>query len=322
MAFSAPWDITKQAFKEWWEANVSRMASSLAYYTVFSIAPLLVIATAIAGAVFGAEAARREVSAQLAGLFGPAAATLVEQAVQNAARNESSGAMATLLSVVLLVFGASNVFSALQDSLNTIWGVRPKPGLGVWNTIRIRLLSFGMVVGIGFLLLVSLIISAALSALSEYFSGGGAELWWQIANLLVSLAVFSLVFAMVYRFLPDVRIGWGEVWVGAAITAVLFSLGKTLIGLYLGHSSVASVYGAAGSLVVLLLWVYYSSQILFLGAEFTQAYARRRGRRIRVDPHAVPLTESERCQQGIPHEETVKAAVREAEKKPAGRATV
>jgi membrane protein len=191
------------------------------------------------------------------------------------------------------------VFAALQDSLNTIWEVRPKPDLGWGYTIRIRLFSFAMVIVIAFLLLVSLIVSAALSALGGYL-GGDAPVW-QWLNLAISIVVFTLLFAMMYRFLPDVKVGWHDVWIGAAITALLFSLGKFLIGLYIGRSSLASVYGAAGSLVALLVWVYYSAQIVFLGAEFTQVYARRSGRRIEPSDHAEALPERQREREGLTH---------------------
>jgi len=310
MSLKSAWNITKETFSEWNSANVSRLASSLAYYTVFSITPLLVIAIAVAGAIFGTDVAQREVSAQLDGLLGPTAATAVEGMVRSASSHPSGGILATIVGAALLIYGAAGVFTALQDSLNTIWGVKPKPGLSFWHTVKLRLFSFGMVIGMGFLLLVSLVVSAGLSALNRYLRGGAVtEVFWQVVNLLVSLGVFGLVFAMVFKFLPDVRLSWQDVSIGAVITAVLFSVGKTLIGLYLGHSSVASVYGAAGSLVLLLLWVYYSAQILFLGAEFTRVYAeRRRHRPVTAEKHAVALTEDDRCKQGIPHPETVEAA--------------
>lgn len=313
------WIVFRRAVGEWWEDNVSRLAASLAYYTVFSIAPLLVIAIAIAGAVFGAEAARNEVSTQLRGLLGPAGAGLVEMTVENASRDETGGALAGILGVLVLVWGATNVFTSLQDSLNTIWGVKPRPDLGLWNTIRIRFLSFGMVLGFAFLLLVSLLVSAALSALERYLDGVEFELAWRAVNIAISIGVFSLLFAMIFKFLPDVKVGWRDVAIGAVATAVLFSIGKTLIGLYLGHSTVGSVYGAAGSLVILLLWVYYSAQVLFLGAEFTQVYARRHGRHIEPDAHAVAITEDERARQGIPRSETVQDAMEAKETAAAGR---
>jgi membrane protein len=319
IAPSELWSVLKRAAAEWWDDNVSRLASSLAYYTVFSIAPLLVIAIAISGAVFGAEAAQNEVSSQLRGLLGPAGAEVVELTVKNAGQNQASGALASILGILVLAWGATNVFISLQDSLNTIWGVKPRPDIGLWNTVRIRFLSFGMVLGFAFLLLVSLLVSAALSALERYFDGARYELVWQGLNTAISIGVFSLLFAMIFKFLPDVKVGWRDVAIGAVATAALFSIGKTLIGLYLGHSSVGSVYGAAGSLVILLLWVYYSAQVLFFGAEFTQVYARRHGRHIAPDSHAVAITEDELARQGIPRPETVQDAVEAKENAAAGR---
>jgi membrane protein len=309
------WTLVRTTFNRWLDDNVSRLAASLAYYTAFSIAPLLVIAIAVAGAVFGPEAARNEVSRQLRDLLGPAAAEAVELAVRNAAVSRTHGVVATVIGVVLLIWAATNVFTALQDSLNTIWGVKPRPDLGFWYTLRLRFHSFALVLGIAFLLLVSLVISAGVSALNNAISGGaGQELFWQLVNLGASILVFSAVFAMMFRVLPDVQVRWTDVWIGAALTALLFSVGKTLIGLYLGHSSAASVYGAAGSFVVLLIWVYYSAQILFFGAEFTQVYASHFGHSIRPNSHAIAVSAEERARQGIPREETVRRALEKSER--------
>jgi membrane protein len=288
------WQLTKQTFREWDQDNVPRLAAALAYYTLFSIAPLLVIAIALAGAIFGPEAARGEVSNQLRELMGPAAAEAVERAVRNASRHETTGALATVFGVVVLIWGATGVFAELQGSLNAIWKVTLKPDLGWLDFFRMRLFSFAMVLALAFVLLVSLVISAALSALNNYLRGGaGTELLWQGLNLAASLVVFSLLFAMIYKVLPDRRIGWEDVWVGAVITALLFSIGKSLLGIYLGHSSLASVYGAAGSLVILLVWVYYSSQLILLGAEFTKVYARRYRHSAPPDVHAVRTADRE-----------------------------
>ena len=312
----AAWELIRGAAARWYEDNISRHASSLAFYTALSIAPLLVIAIAVAGMAFGEEAATHEVSRQLRDLLGPAAADTVEEAVRNAAARESNGILASALGIALLVWAATNVFASLQDSLNTVWGVKPRPDVGIVNTVRIRFLSFTLVLAIAFLLLVSLLASAAISALNRVFSGGAAEeLAWRAANLGVSVVVFTAVFAMIFKVLPDVRVQWRDVWVGAALTAALFAAGKSLIGLYLGHSSAASIYGAAGSMVVLLLWVYYSSQILFFGAEFTQVYAARYGRRIVPDSHAVAVSEEARAREGIPHRDTVEQATREHDRR-------
>ena len=297
MGLATAWELISRTYSEWKDDKVSRLAAALAYYTVFSIAPLLVISLAAAGLVFGAEAARNEVGAQLAGLLGPAAAQILEMTLASARRDESGGLLAGAVGLAALAYGASGVFAALQDALNTIWEVRPKPGLGWAYSIRIRLVSFAMVLVIAFLLMVSLVISAGLAALGSHLGGDTAV--WQWINIAISIAVFTLLFAMMYRFLPDVRIGWPDVWIGAAITAVLFSLGKFLIGVYISRSSVASVYGAAGSLVVLLVWVYYSAQLVFFGAEFTQVYARRSGRYIEPSPHAEPIPERQRGEEGL-----------------------
>jgi membrane protein len=293
------WQVLKRTLSDWKEDKVSRLAAALAYYTVFSIAPLLLISLGIAGLVFGAEPARREIAAQLEGLLGPAAAEILEMSVASA-RREGSGLLASAIGLAVLFYGASGVFTALQDALNTIWEVRPKPNLGWAYTIRIRLFSFAMVLVIAFLLLVSLVVSAVLAALGSRVAGGdGDRVAWLALNFAVSVAVFSVLFAMMYKFLPDARIGWRDVWLGGVLTALLFSLGKAAIGAYIGRSNVASAYGAAGSLVVLLLWVYYSAQVVFFGAELTQVYARRSGRRIEPSAHAEPIPERQREQEGL-----------------------
>jgi YihY family inner membrane protein len=215
-----------------------------------------------------------------------------------------------MVGLATLAWSASSVFAQLQEALNTIWEVEPKPGAGLLGTVRRRVLSMTMVLGIGFLLLVSLVLSAGLAALGRFFGGllPGAEALWQVVEFAVSFGVVTLLFAAIYKVLPDAEIRWGDVWVGAAATALLFALGKLLIGLYLGHASVGSTYGAAGSLLVLLVWIYYSAQILFFGAEFTQAYARRYGSRIVPAEGAVAVTEEARAQQGMPDRETVEQA--------------
>lgn len=295
--------VLKATFQEWQDDKTPRLAAALAYYTVFSLAPLLIIAIAIAGAVFGEEAARGEIVGQIQGLVGQQGAEVIEAAIENAHQpGSNTGRIASLISIVALIFGASGVFAQLQDALNTVWEVETKPGRGIKNFLRKRVLSFSMVLGIGFLLIVSLLISAALSALSTYLSGfiPGADFLWQIFNFVFSFAVITLLFAMMYKLLPDVKITWNDVWIGAIITALLFTIGKWLLGVYLARGSFGSTYGAAGSLVIILAWVYYSAQILFFGAEFTQVYARRYGSRIVPDEHAIPLTEEARAKQGMP----------------------
>ncbi|HEY1015255.1 MAG TPA: YihY/virulence factor BrkB family protein [Herpetosiphonaceae bacterium] len=300
--------LLKQTGKEWSEDKVPRLGAALAYYTVFSIAPLLIIAIGIAGLVLDREAATGQIQAQLDGLLGVDAAKAIQEMIQGASK-PSSGILATVIGLATLLFGASGVFGQLQDSLNTIWEVAPKPGRGILGTLKDRFLSFTMVLGVGFMLLVSLVISAALAGIGKYFENLGIPTFlFEAINFAVSFGVITLLFAAIYKVLPDVKIQWRDVWIGAAVTALLFTIGKFLIGLYLGRSSVASSYGAVGSLAILLLWVYYSAQILFFGAEFTQVYANAYGSRVVPDKDAVPVTEEARAQQGMPREEDVKAA--------------
>lgn len=300
--------LLKETFQEWQEDKASRLAAALAYYTAFSIAPLIIIAIAIAALVFGQEAAQGGIDEQLRGLLGQQGAEAVQEMIKNS-RKPSEGTIATLISIVVLLFGASGVFGELQDSLNTIWEVAPKQGQGVMTFIRNRFLSFAMVLGIGFLLLVSLLLSTILAAVSNFLGHMIPNLTalWSILNFLISFGVITVLFALIYRVLPDAEIAWGDVWIGSIITALLFTIGKSLIGLYLGNSSVGSTYGAAGSFVVFLLWVNYSAQILFFGAEFTQVYANKYGSRIVPTGNAVPVTEEARARQGIPHTRTLNA---------------
>jgi len=281
--------LLKQAATDWKEDGAPRLAASLSFYTALSVAPLLIIAIAVAGLAFGQEAARGEILTQLQGLVGHDSAKTVESMVQSADKPRS-GVISTVIGLAVLLFGATGVFAELQDSLNTIWEVKPKPGRGVWQVIRQRFLSLGMVLGIGFLLLVALIVSAGLAAFGKWTEGAlpGAVIVWQIGMHVVSLALITCLFAMMFKFLPDAEIAWRDVWVGAAVTALLFTIGKFLIGLYLGRAAVTSSYGAAGSIIVFLLWVYYSAQILFMGAELTQVYARMYGKRIVPSPIAEP----------------------------------
>ena len=282
--------LLKEAFQGWQKDKVSILAAALAYYTVFSIAPLLVIAIAIAGAVFGEEAARGEIVAQIDYLVGQQGAEAIETAIANANQPKLSS-VASIISIVVLFVGASGVFAQLQTALNTVWNVEAKPNAGIWEFIRKRLLSFGMVLSIGFLLLVSLMISTALAAISNLDISLFSDfaLLWRILNFVISFSLITLLFALIYKYLPDVRIRWKDVWVGATITALLFIFGKYLIGLYLGKSSLGSAYGAAGSLIVFLAWVFYSAQILLFGAELTQVYTRRYGSKIRPNSHAVMI---------------------------------
>jgi membrane protein len=296
----AVWNLLSTTFWDWTDDKAQRMGAALAYYTVFSLAPLLVIAIAVAAFAFGEDAARGHIVSQIGGLVGDQAARAVQDMIENASRKKESGVVASAVGLVMLLFGASGVFGELQDSLNTIWGVKPRPGLGFVDMVRNRFASFTMVIGIGFLLLVSLILSAALAALSTRLGGGAREDVMQAINALVSFAVITVLFAAMYKYVPDVRLQWRDVWMGAVVTSVLFTLGKFAIGLYLGRSSVASAYGAAGSLVIMLIWVYYSAQILLFGAEFTKVYARRYGSGIRPTADALPVTQEARAEQGLP----------------------
>jgi membrane protein len=271
------WYILKCAVEGWWNDNVPRLGASLAYYTLFAMAPILVIAIAIAGFFFGAEAVRGEVVAQMRGLVGETGAQAVQAMLENAAARKGDGQLATIIGLATFFIGSTGAFLELQTALNAIWRVKPKPNAGIREMLFQRLLSFGLVVGVGFVLLVSLVISAGLAALDRYMGHAFPALAvaWTAINVLVSLGVVTLLFAMIYQFLPDVKLKLRDVWLGALVTAGLFSVGKNLIGLYLGTSAIGSSYGAAGSVVVLLVWVYYSAQVVLLGAEFTKAYVQR-----------------------------------------------
>lgn len=275
------WQLLKETFTEWNEDQASRLAASLAYYTIFSIAPLLIIVIAVAGSIFGEEAARGEIVNQIQGLVGRDGAEFIELAIKNA-HQPQAGTMATIISIFLLLLGATGVFAELQTSLNLIWEIPPQAGNGIINIIRQRFLSFAMVLGIGFLLLVTLVISAALTAITSYFGHilAGIDMIWQFINFIFSFIITTLLFGLIFKILPDAKVAWSDVFIGAVMTALLFSIGKFVLGQYLGNSSFASAYGAAGSLVVILAWVYYAAQILFFGAEFTQVYARRYGTKI------------------------------------------
>lgn len=286
--------LLKATFTKYNEDKVPILAAALAYYTVFSLAPLLLIVIAIAGSVFGEEAARGEIVGQIQGLVGREGAEAVQVMLQNTQKPDSGGTVATVLGVITLLFGASGVFGQLQDALNTIWDVEPKPGQGIRNFIQTRLLSFAMVVVIGFLLLVSLVISAVLAVVGNFFGAlfPNFMIGGQFLNFAISFGSITLLFASIYKFLPDVHVPWKNLWIGAGVTAFLFTIGKFVIGLYLGNSGVTSTYGAAGSLVVILIWVFYSAQILLLGAEFTQVYSKYRGSSIKPVKHAVRISRS------------------------------
>jgi membrane protein len=275
------WRLCRDAVGAWIDDYAPSMGAAISYYTLFSIAPLLLIVIAVAGFVFGDEAARGEIFEQLRSLMGEEGAAAVQELLQSADR-PGGGALATVTGIALLLIGATTVFGELQNALDRIWRAPAREqSSGWWNLLRSRLLSFGMILGIAFLLMVSLVVSAVLSALGRLW-GQLFEGWERVAHLLdvvVSFGIVTLLFAMIYKLIPRVHIRWRDVWVGAAVTAALFAVGKFLIGLYIGKSSVASAFGAAGSLAVMMVWVYYSAQIFLLGAEFTWVYAHTYGSR-------------------------------------------
>lgn len=255
------------------------MGAAIAYYTAFSLAPLLVIVIAVAGAIFGREAVTGQITQQLTDLIGREGARLVQGLIASASDTER-GLVAGTIGIVVLVVGATTVFAELQSALDRIWRVpaREKPR-GVWALLRARLLSFGLILGLAFMLMVSLVVGAAIAAMGSWVGGlmPGAEALLQALNVLVSLSLSTVLFAMIFKFMPSTSVAWRDVWIGALVTAALFELGKLLIGLYLGKSGITESFQAAGSLVVLLAWVYYAAQIFLLGAEFTKVYARAHG---------------------------------------------
>jgi membrane protein len=284
------WALIKAAVKAWVDDYASSMGAALSYYTVFSLAPVMLIVISVAGLIFGAEAARGEIFGQLRGLMGADAAKAIED-ILTSVNKPTEGIAATVIGLVVLFIGATTVFGELQDALDRIWRApeRDKTA-GWWGLIRARLLSFGMILGIAFLLIVSLVLSAALAALGKWWSGafGSWEVLAQVVNFVLGYVVTTLAFAMIYKIMPRVKIRWHDVWLGAAVTALLFTVGRFLIGLYVGKSGIASGFGAAGSLIIILVWVYYSAQIFLLGAEFTWVYARKYGSMRNLDASAKP----------------------------------
>lgn len=305
--------LLKLTYQGWKEDKASRLAAALAYYTIFSLAPMLIIAIAVAGLIWQRDAVQTAVMNQIGGLVGPTGSEFIADLLQGAS-NPAQGTVAAIIGIVTLLYGALGVFNALHEALNTIWEVKEEETKGLWNSIKkvilSRFLSFTMVLGIGFMLLVSLVLSAAISALGTWIGGllPFHEVILQIINFLLSIAIITVFFALIFKVLPDADIAWRDVWVGAFFTALLFTIGRTLIGLYLGSSAVGSSFGAAGSLVLLLLWIYYSAQILFFGAEFTQVYANQLGSRIVPEgqatttppaPAKTPTTSAGKT--GVPH---------------------
>jgi membrane protein len=289
------WTLVKASFSSWLDDYASSMGAALAYYTLFSIAPLLLIVISTAGLVFGEEAVRGEIFGQLRDLMGDQGAAAVEGLLASVSEPEK-GAAGAVVGTVLLLVGATTVFGELQNAFDRIWRAPGKDTKGgIWELIRTRLLSFGIILGIGFLMMVSLVFNAAVSALGKWWGGffSGLEILVTSLNFIFSFVFTTVVFAMLYKFMPKVKIQWKDVWAGAIVTALLFTIGKTLIGLYIGKSAISSGFGAAGSLVVVLVWVYYSAQIFLLGAEFTWVYSHARGSRKNQEiplktPSAIP----------------------------------
>jgi membrane protein len=284
--------LLKQTFSEWLEDKVPQLGAALAYYTVFSLAPLVLLLLAIVGFLFRNDPAGawQKVTEQMSYFLDKSAIDVVQGIAQKASQ-PNKGVVATSIGILLALFGASGVFGQLQDALNTIWGVKAKPGVGIMGFIRSRFLSFAMVAGVCFLLLVSLVLESLLKSLSHYVQAmlpGGIVIALVVYSIF-DLAVVVLLFACIFKFLPDVKIQWRDVWIGALMTAIFFAIGKWALGLYLGSGAAASAYGAASSLITLLLWIYYSSQILLFGAEFTQVYAARAGRGLVPAKYAVPV---------------------------------
>ena len=273
------WQLCKQAVQSWSDDYAPSMGAALSYYSVFSMAPLLLIVISVAGLVFGEEAARGELFGQLAGLMGADAAKTIESLLVSV-NKPAQGIISTLIGLAVLLIGATTVFGELQNALDRIWRapVRATSG-GLWNLLHTRLLSFGMVLGIAFLLMVSLVLGAVVSALGKWWGDAfiGWEITAQLINIVLGFALTTGVFAMIYKLMPRVQVRWYDVWIGAAITALLFTVGRFLIGLYIGKSGVASSFGAAGSLIVIFVWVYYSAQVFLMGAEFTWLYAKNYG---------------------------------------------
>ncbi|MGB3535816.1 MAG: YihY/virulence factor BrkB family protein [Microcoleaceae cyanobacterium] len=289
MNFNRIWKLLKQAVKEWQQDKVPILAAALAYYMLFSIAPMLIIVIAVVGFIVGESVARQEVIEQMEGLIGADAAESVRMVIQNQFK-PASNIIATVVAILTVIFGATTVVVQLKQALNMIWDVAAKPGQGVKGFIVTRIKSILMIMGIGLILLLSLILSAVLTGVGGILEQNlpVPSIVWSLADNLISVLLMTLLFGQIYRVLPDVEIAWKDVLVGSVITAILFTLGKAGISLYLGTSSVGSAYGAAGSLVIFLMWMFYSAQIFLFGAELTKVWARTYGSKIRPDENAVP----------------------------------
>jgi membrane protein len=293
------WPLLVDSYNAWSEDRALRFSAALAYYSIFSMAPLIIIAISAAGLFFGEQAARGEIFQQIETLIGPKAAAEIQSIIQ-ASSSKPKSALATLIGLATLVVGASGVFAQLKDALNAIWGVRLKKSAGIKSMIKDYALSFSIVLAIGFLLIISLLFSAGLQAVSTYMKNIVPLPAFAAPLAEVTTFVFlTILFALIYKVLPDVEIGWRDVWIGAVFTSIFFTIGKFLIGLYLGTSSVASGFGAAGALILILVWIYYSTTVFFFGAEFTKVYARKHGCGIHPSRRAEVVTDAARCEQGL-----------------------
>ena len=308
------WNIAKETATDWLDDDAVTLAAALAYYALLSLAPLLMISISVAGWFLGAEAARGQVAGELASILGSEAAQGA-QAVIASGKEPQRGMLGAVVGIVTLFVGASGVFGQLQTSLNRVWEVKPKPDRGLWIQIKERFFSFTMVLGVAFLLLVSLVVSSVLSYFGTFLGAtlpGGAFLW-QVLNFALSFGVITVLFALIFKVVPHAKVEWRDVWIGAVVTALLFAIGKQLLGLYLGKAAVGSSYGAAGSIVALVVWVFYAAQILFMGAEFTQVQARHRGASIEPTPNAERVTTTEGTHEvGNPRESSGSEANAEA----------
>ena len=281
------WRLFKNSVSKFVNDRGARLGAALAFYTTFSVAPLLVISIGIASLFFGTDAVQGQLKQQLNGLIGEDSAQGIQAMITAATKEQRVGVVSSMLGVVALLFGATGVFVELKDSMNTIWGVKVKPGMGIWGLLKDRALSFAMVLSIGVLLLISLCLSTLLSAIGHWIDL--SLMSPRIVDFVSTSIVIPLLFMFIFKFLPDAEVQWRDVWIGALVTSLFFTFGRYLISLYLVNAAVSSAYGAAGSLAVFLLWTYYSSQILFFGAEFTQVYAQLRGHHIVPAPHAVAV---------------------------------
>ena len=283
MAIKRFYTLAKMSVQSWLDDYAPSMGAAIAFYTVFSLAPLVMIVIGIAGFFWGEEAVRGELLRQISGMVGENGATAIEGVIRSGSEESEQGIAAGLVSLVVLLVGATTVFAELQSALDRIWEVPEKEKkTGIWNLLRSRLLSLGLVLSLAFLLLVSLLVSTMLSALGGWLGTlmPGWETVLQILNILVSFSILTVLFAMIYKFMPQAEVAWRDVWTGAVVTAFMFEIGKMLIGLYMGKTAVASSYAAAGSLVVVLIWVYYAAQVFLLGAEFTWVYSKQRGSQV------------------------------------------